>query len=65
MKLRKIETNLYEYDQGNDTKKYVIVYNNECVIAMFCSKFWADRLKLAVSVVDSEKMQIMEVVDER
>jgi hypothetical protein len=61
MKLRKIETNLYEYDWGNDTKKYVIVYNNECVIAMFCSKFWAERFKVAASIADSVKMEIFEV----
>lgn len=61
MKLRKIEPNLYEYEWETDTKKYAVVYDNQCIVAMFCSLFWAERFKVAASIADSAKMEIFEV----
>lgn len=63
MKLRKIEFTQYEYDWESDTKKYAVVYDNQCIVAMFCTLFWAERFKAAVSLADGEKMEIMETVD--
>ena len=63
MKLRKIETNLYEYDWEDKKERYAVVYGNEHVIAMFCSHYWANHF--VGSSISQTKLQIMEIVDER
>lgn len=62
MKLRKIEPNVYAYDWENKNERYAVVYNNEYVIAIFCSYSWA--MQFIDSSVSRPKLQVMEVVEE-